>query len=162
MYGEAYATNSTGRFVYFKCPEGSYFGETHILSGIPMSYWICYNETIGCSALTISSEKFLKICKRYPDTFSRLRDRSENRRKLLRQYKYEIINYLINLSKRKATTSDKKDLIERMYQLLGKNKLKTDLSKYAKKRINGKFLFLNIFQEIYIPIFIISLLWRFY
>lgn len=56
---------------------------------------------------------------------------------MLRQYKYEIINYLINLSKRKATTSDKKDLINKMYHLFGRNKLSSTFSKYAKKRING-------------------------
>lgn len=36
--GEAYASNSTGRYIYYKLPDGSYFGETHVLIGKPMTY----------------------------------------------------------------------------------------------------------------------------
>lgn len=36
--GEAYASNSTGRYLYFKLPDGSYFGETHVLIGKPATF----------------------------------------------------------------------------------------------------------------------------
>lgn len=40
--GEAYASNSKGTFVYFRLPAGSYFGDTHLLFGIPLSYSLFY------------------------------------------------------------------------------------------------------------------------
>lgn len=45
--GEAYASNQTGRYQYFRLPDGSYIGEAHMLAGIPISYCICYDEEIG-------------------------------------------------------------------------------------------------------------------
>lgn len=45
--GEAYASNSTGRYTYFKLPEGSYFGDTHVLTGVPLSYSLFYDDDNG-------------------------------------------------------------------------------------------------------------------
>ena len=36
--GEAYASNNTGRYIYFKLLKGSYFGVSHLLAGIACSY----------------------------------------------------------------------------------------------------------------------------
>jgi hypothetical protein len=44
--GEAYASNTTGCYSYFILPAGAYFGETHVLSGLPLSYNIYYDEQL--------------------------------------------------------------------------------------------------------------------
>lgn len=92
--GEAYATNSTGRYQYFRLPNGAYIGEAHLVLGIPIQYCIFYDVEIGCSALTIPCEKFIKICETYPESFRRLRERSLERVKVLREYKYVNLLYL--------------------------------------------------------------------
>ena len=56
--GEAYAGNIKGRYVYFRLPDGSYFGDSHVLAGLPLSYSIFFDETVGCSALTIHTKVF--------------------------------------------------------------------------------------------------------
>ena len=75
--GEAYAGNSTGRYVYFKLPDGAYFGDSHILAGLPLSYSYFYDEKIGWSALTIDTKQFLKIWNKYPDSFTKIRENAE-------------------------------------------------------------------------------------
>lgn len=47
--GEAYASNSSGRFIYFKLPIGAYFGASHLLAGVACSYSLCYEEQKGVS-----------------------------------------------------------------------------------------------------------------
>jgi len=34
IQGEAYASNKSGRYIYFKLPKGSYFGVSHLLAGV--------------------------------------------------------------------------------------------------------------------------------
>ena len=80
--GEAYASNSTGKYIYFKFPAKSVFGDTHVMSGIPYSYSIYYNEEAGCSAYVVSAHSFLKVCQRYPHSFQLLLQRSVKRRKI--------------------------------------------------------------------------------
>ncbi|CAI2363314.1 unnamed protein product [Moneuplotes crassus] len=133
--GMAYASNATGRYIYFKLPEGSFFGETHVLSATPCSYSIFYDEEIGASALAISSEALLKICEQYPDSFHKLRERSEKRRKLFRYYKFEVISHLASLSRRKYTMKEDQPIITKMYSMVENKKSKGQISKYAKKRL---------------------------
>lgn len=130
--GMAYASNATGRYIYFKLPEGSYFGETHVLTGIPLSYSLFFDVEIGCSALVIKSEIFLKICKEYPNSFTKLIEKSENRRKLFRQYKFEVISQIIALTKKKFKDSKNKSLIRKMYSNLNRNKELNEITNYAK------------------------------
>lgn len=61
IQGEAYASNSTGRYIYFKLPKGSYFGSSHLLAGVACSYSLCYNESKGVACYTVQSQDFLKI-----------------------------------------------------------------------------------------------------
>jgi hypothetical protein len=99
--GEAYASNSTGRYIYFKLPDGSFFGEAYAIIGKPLKYSLFYNEEQGCSALTIESKTFIEIWKQYPDSFRKLRERSRQRRKILSIYKQEALAQIIQLSLRK-------------------------------------------------------------
>lgn len=130
--GMAYASNATGRYIYFKLPDGSYFGETHALTGIPLSYSLCFDLEIGCSALIIESKILLNLCKKYPDSFTKLIKKSEQRRKLFRQYKFEVISNIISLTKRKFKKSESKHHIMKMYSYINEKKTTNEMSNYAK------------------------------
>jgi hypothetical protein len=95
ILGDAYASNSSGRFIYFKLPKGSYFGVSHLLTGTESSYSLWYDEKKGVNWYTVNATRFLKICKKYPLTLEKLLDRSIKRRKLFRQYKVEALKEII-------------------------------------------------------------------
>ncbi|CAI2371990.1 unnamed protein product [Moneuplotes crassus] len=134
--GEAYASNSTGRYNYFQLPEGAYFGDTHVLIGLPMSYSLFYNSEIGCAALTIKADIFLNICKRYPDSFAKLRKRSEQRRRVLRTYKFEALSDIINSSIEKFKGAANFEKIRGMYDLLLNENKENEIVKEARNRIS--------------------------
>ena len=66
LKGEAYAGNSSGRYLYFKFSEKSVVGETHLITGTPFSYTVFFEEFKGLNALVIPGNIFLTILKRYP------------------------------------------------------------------------------------------------
>ena len=103
--GEAYASNSTGKYIYFKFPAKSVFGETHVLSGIPYSYSIYYSDEIGCSAYVVPSHNFLKVCQRYPHSFQVLLQRAIKRRKIFRQFKFAALNDIIKIALEKGSVA---------------------------------------------------------
>ena len=100
--GEAYASNNTGRFIYFKLLKGSYFGVSHLLAGIAWSYSLCYDEMKGATCFTVEGEKFLQIWRKYPDSLALLVKRSRLRRIVLRQYKFEALKDIIGLAMSKG------------------------------------------------------------
>ncbi|CAI2369324.1 unnamed protein product [Moneuplotes crassus] len=134
--GEAYASNTTGRYNYFQLPEGAYFGETHILIGLPLSYSLFYSSEVGCAALTLKTEIFLQICERYPDSFLKLRKRSEKRRKVLRSYKFEALSDIINSCVHKFEGTPDYQKIKSMYDILLSENKEDHIVMEAKNRIN--------------------------
>ncbi len=67
--GEAYASNASGKFKYFTFPEKSFFGETHLLTGIKQSYTIMFDPSHGTHCYFISRENFFACCERFPDSY---------------------------------------------------------------------------------------------
>lgn len=101
-----------------------------------MSYSLFYDEEIGCSALTIDSVTFLKICKHFPDSFRKLRERSEGRRKILKIYKYEALKDIVELTLEKLEDRSYLQKAEKMYKMIGKEYIKPEpLVNQARDRI---------------------------
>jgi hypothetical protein len=59
--GEVYASNTTGKYIYFKFNENSVIGETHLISGIPYSYSVFHHESDSIQAFVIPGKTFLKV-----------------------------------------------------------------------------------------------------
>lgn len=91
----------------------------------------------GCSALSLDSCTFIDICERFPTSFAILRARSEKRRKVLAQYKYEALSDIMQLSLKKFEVEDHKKLVTDMYGLLKKGPTVPDIVlEQSKKRIS--------------------------
>ena len=94
--GRAVVSNSTGNYPYFKLPEGSWFGESYLLFGLPSSYAIVHESGQAVHTLRISGSKFLKICRKYPDSTSILLERAIMRRRRFREYKIEYLENMLD------------------------------------------------------------------
>ena len=70
--GMAYGSNASAKYQYFRFEERHYFGETHLLLGIPISYSVHFHPKTGAQVYFIPADKFLKICEMYPDSYNTL------------------------------------------------------------------------------------------
>ena len=74
--GEVYASNSTGKYCYFKFKEKTQFGETHLITNSPYGYNIFYEENKSFSALVVPANEFIEVWKNYPNSFKVIKERA--------------------------------------------------------------------------------------
>ena len=96
LKGRVVVSNSTGNYSYFHLPEGAWFGESYLLFGLPSSYSYVYEKGQSVHTLRITAQKFLKICRRYPDSANLLIERGISRRRRFREYKTDFFDQFLD------------------------------------------------------------------
>ena len=105
LRGEVFVTNATGNYKYFALLPRSFFGECHLLFGMPSSYSYTVDEGSAVHTLRISGKTFLRLCKSYPQSGKLLVERSLERRRIFRAQKLDNLRRVIDRILRKQMSS---------------------------------------------------------